>query len=37
MMKRIYRKFYEITDVNNVKVCNIKLKFDEIPNIIHLP
>ena len=37
MMKRIYRKFYEITDVNNVKVYNIKLKFDEIPNVIHLP
>ena len=37
MMKQTNRKFYENVDVNDIKVCNMKLKFYEMPNVIHLP
>ena len=37
MMKHTNRNFYKGLDDNNIKVCNMKLKFDEIPNVIHLP
>ena len=37
MMKHINRKFNEIVnDTTNIKVCNMKLDFDEISNEIHL-
>ena len=36
-MKHTNRKFYESIDVNNVKDCNMRLKFDEMPNVLHLP
>ena len=35
MRNHTNRKFFESVDVNNVKDCNIKLKFDEMPNVIH--
>ena len=36
-MTHTTHNFYESIDVNNIKVCNMKLKFDEIPNEINLP
>ena len=36
MMKHINRKFNEIVNDTNIKVCNMKLDFDEISNEIHL-
>ena len=37
MMKHTTRKLYKSVDFNNVKVCNMKLKFDEMSNVIYLP